>query len=170
MAASPARGSPKAKAANTEASTTFLAAIAFLPNYLAGFVVSLDAQSEEFSAHFGNRSSFGTNRFLQDIEQFTLKRTMMGRCTAAQLSDEPFGHSLNGQIHSGHRKRLFASVLAPIRNQSIISVIRLETRNLAFISQLLTGTHAARRKFRKLEALAQPTALLRSRSRSMETW
>jgi hypothetical protein len=73
---------PKAKAANTEAFTT-LAAIAFLPNYLAGFVGSLDAKSEEFSAYFSNRSSRGTNRFLQDIEQFTLKGTMMGCCTAA---------------------------------------------------------------------------------------
>ena len=100
MAVSSERGSPKANDASTEASTT-LAGIALFPDYFRALVGSLYAKPEEFLTHLGNRRSLGTNRFLQDIQKLALKGAMMGCGAAAQLSNEPFGHS-NRQVYRSH--------------------------------------------------------------------
>ena len=100
MPAWSARGSPKAKAASTEASTT-LAGIALFPDYLHALFSSLYIKIEEFLAHLGNRRPFWTNRFLQDIQKLALKGAMMGCGAAAQLSNQPFGHSYR-QVYCSH--------------------------------------------------------------------
>ncbi len=82
-----------------EAST--LAGIALFPDGLRALVSSPYAKPKEFLAHLGNRRSFGTNRLPQHIQKLALKGAMMGCGAAAQLSNEPFGHS-NRQVYSSH--------------------------------------------------------------------
>ncbi len=83
-AVSSARGSPEARAAITEASTT-LTPIAVFAYHAGAFVRRAQAKLRKISANFGCRGFLRAQGLFQDAEKFTLRRAMVRHSAATKF-------------------------------------------------------------------------------------